>query len=56
MGSKSQVCEGGSEGMAADSDVQVAQIFAAWLDEKSAQTESPFFFCWGNPPWVGAEE
>lgn len=42
MGSKSQVCEGGSEGMAADLNVQVAQVFAAWLDETSAKRQRLF--------------
>lgn len=34
MGSKIQVWERGSERMAADSNVQVAQVDAAWLNEE----------------------
>jgi len=34
VGSKIQVWERGSERMAADSNVQVAQVYAAWLNEE----------------------
>lgn len=47
LGSKIQVCEGGNVSLAADLDVQVAQVFDSWMNEKSARAQSSFFFCWG---------